>query len=373
MHMNKNLLFIIGTRPELIKIFPIINYLKTINYSNYKIVSTGQHKDLLESYWEVFDITPDYQLDIIKKGQNLTQLTSRAIIAIDNLIKEISGTFSPDIIISQGDTTTVMASSMVSFYNNIAFAHIEAGLRSFNLHHPFPEEFNRKVASIVTDFHFAPTEISKNNLVDESIPVEKIHVFGNTVIDTLVYFISSKKLEQYSFKNKSLSNLTIEGKELVLITCHRRENHNELDQLIEAVDELSTQNKKLTFIWPVHPNPNVKDRVEQSSLSERENIIITSPLEYLDLLKVMQFSKIVISDSGGIQEEAPTFKVPVLVLRETTERPEAINIGVSKLIGMNKEKIIDSFNNFSPIFPDNFINPYGDGKASKKIIQKLLS
>lgn len=367
--MSKKLLFIIGTRPELIKVFPIINYLKGINYTNYKIVATGQHKDLLESYWNVFNIQPDYQLNIIKKGQNLTLLTSKAILSIDELLKEINKEFFPDVILAQGDTTTVMAAAMVAFYNNIEFAHIEAGLRSFNLQHPFPEEFNRKVASIVTNYHFAPTTIAKENLLKENINEKKIHVVGNTVVDTLNYFIENKILENHNFSNANLNNIK---NSTVLITCHRRENHLNLNNLIEAITELSAANKNLTFIWPVHPNPNVKSKVENSVLNEKHNVIITEPLEYLDLIKIISSSKVIISDSGGIQEEAPTFGVPVLILRKTTERPEAVNLGYSKLVGMNKHEIINAFNNFNPIF-ENTKNPYGDGHSSKRIIETLIS
>jgi len=371
--MQKNLLFIIGTRPELIKVFPIINYLKKNNYTHFKIVSTGQHKDLLETYWKVFDIQPDYKLEIIKKGQNLSRLTAKAIVAIDNLIDKIKEEFIPDIILSQGDTTTVMASSMVAFYHQIKFAHIEAGLRSFDLHQPFPEEFNRKVASITTEYHFAPTEISKQNLLTENTPKNKIYVVGNTVIDTLQYFINTGILNKHCFTNHQLKKLDdITSKKLVLITCHRRENHHQLNHLIDAIDELSNKNLDLTFVWAVHPNPNVKDKVESSSLVSKKNIIITSPLDYLDLLKVLQNCNIAISDSGGIQEEAPSFKVPVLILRETTERPEALNLGISKLVGMNKTVIIDNFNHFKPKFDLKNTNPYGDGKSSEKIIKILL-
>lgn len=367
--MPKKLLFIIGTRPELIKIFPIINHLKNINYIDFKIISTGQHKDLLESYWKIFDIKPDYQLDIIKEGQNLTQLTSRAIIAIDQLLLEIESEFKPDIIISQGDTTTVMASSMVAFYNNIKFAHIEAGLRSFDLHHPFPEEFNRKIAGITAEFHFTPTTTSKNNLLKENISETKIHVVGNTVIDALQYFINSKALLNHSFLNPKLKDVY---KNCILITCHRRENHVDLNHLIDVIDQLSLDNPELTFIWPVHPNPNVKNRVLNSGLDKKRNVIITEPLDYLDLIKVISISKKIISDSGGIQEEAPTFKVPVLVLRETTERPEGIEMGLSILVGMNKELILDAFYNFNPVFGNKIFNPYGDGESSKRIINILI-
>jgi UDP-N-acetylglucosamine 2-epimerase len=367
--MSKKLLFIIGTRPELIKIFPIINLLKNTGNNNYRIVSTGQHKDLLESYWKVFDIEPNYKLDIIKEGQPLTHLTSRAIIAIEDLLTEIKNDFNPDIILAQGDTTTVMAASMVSFYNRIEFAHIEAGLRSFNLNHPFPEEFNRKVAGITAKFHFAPTTIAKENLLKENVDENKIYVVGNTVIDTLNYFIKSPILENHSFIEPKLKGIS---DKIVLITCHRRENHEHLNNLIEAVDELSTIHTDLKFIWAVHPNPNVKNKVLNSGLDNKANFIITEPLEYLDLIKAISLSVKIISDSGGIQEEAPTFKVPVLILRETTERPEAVNLGLSKLVGMNKELIIESFENFIPNFNHVNGNPYGDGEASKKIIKALI-
>lgn len=368
--MSKKLLFIIGTRPELIKVFPIINYLKTIGNKNYRIVSTGQHKDLLKSYWKVFDINPDYQLTIIKEGQNLTQLTSKAILAIDKFIHKSKNEFSPDIILAQGDTTTVMAASMVAFYNNIDFAHVEAGLRSFNMQHPFPEEFNRKIAGITAKYHFAPTVTSKKNLLQENISKENIFVVGNTVIDTLNYFINSKLLEQHQFLNQTLN--TIKGS-TVLITCHRRENHSQLNNLIEAIDILSSENKTLNFVWPVHPNPNVKSKVENSILTSKSNVFITSPLEYLDLIKIISMSFKIISDSGGIQEEAPTFGVPVLILRETTERPEAVELGLSKLVGMSKNEIINNFRDFNPKIELGSINPYGDGKTSKRIIDVLLT
>lgn len=368
--MSKNLLFIIGTRPELIKVFPIINLLKDMGYNNYRVVATGQHKDLLESYWKVFDIEPDYKLDIIKEGQSLTHLTSKAILAIENLLDEIKNDFTPEIILAQGDTTTVMAASMISFYNRIEFAHIEAGLRSFNMNHPFPEEFNRKIAGITARYHFAPTTLAKENLLNENIEKNNIYVVGNTVIDTLNYFIESPILENHDFIEPKLRGFS--GK-CVLITCHRRENHDQLTNLIEAVDELSSSNPELTFIWAVHPNPNVKNKVLNSGLDKKENFIITKPLDYLDLIKVISLSTKIISDSGGIQEEAPTFEVPVLILRETTERPEAVHLGLSILVGMNKELIKESFENFNPTFDTIKKNPYGDGETSKKIIKTLLS
>ena len=367
--MRKKLLFIIGTRPELIKMFPIINYLKTINYNDYRIVSTGQHKDLLEPYWNVFNLNPDYKLDIIKEGQNLTQLTSRAIIALDELINDKIENFKPDVILAQGDTTTVMAASMVAFYHKIEFGHVEAGLRSFDMHHPFPEEYNRRIASLSTKYHFAPTNISKENLLNENINEKNIFTVGNSVIDTLHYFINSNQIDKHTYINSKLRGLDEKN---VLITCHRRENHDYLENLIEAIDELSEEYSDLNFIWPVHPNPNVKNKVLNSSLKYKGNVFITEPLEYLDLIKVIATSEKIISDSGGIQEEAPTFKKAVLILRETTERPEAVDNGLSILVGMNKNNILDAFKNFKPNFSSSNTNPYGDGNTSKRIIDILF-
>lgn len=367
--MTKKILFIIGTRPELIKVFPIINKLKEQGNTNFRVLATGQHKDLLMSYWEIFRIQPDYELDIMVKNQSLSSLTSRVIIQLQDFLDSIQSDFYPDIIISQGDTTTVMASSMIAFYNEIEFAHIEAGLRSFNLNHPFPEEFNRKVSSIVAKYHFAPTVVSKGNLLKESVNEDLIHVVGNTVVDTINFFNQSKSLNVHSFINEELKSLSSKA---VLITCHRRENHERVNELIQAIFKLSSVYPDFTFVWPVHPNPKVHSKVLDSGLADLKNVIITSPLEYLDLLKVISFSVKIITDSGGIQEEAPSFGVPVLILRETTERPEAVDAGISILVEMKRDVIIDAFRDFNP--KSNLLNgknPYGDGKASERILKIL--
>ena len=364
--MSKKLLFIIGTRPELIKVFPIVRYLKSIGNNSFKVVSTGQHKELLQPYWKVFNMVPDYELNIIKKGQNLSSLTVRAISAIDGLISKNNFSFKPDVIIAQGDTTTVMAASIVSFYNNIKFAHIEAGLRSGDLYNPFPEELNRKIAGLTAHYHFAPTKMAMNNLLKENINRDNIHVVGNTVVDTLYYFLKSGILKGHEFICDELRGIK---NQFVLITCHRRENHTHLEELIESIHELSVENNELTFIWPVHPNPAVKNRIFESNLAKKSNVKLIPPLEYLDLLKVISQSRIVISDSGGIQEEAPSFNVPVLILREKTERPEAVEMGYSLLVGMNKNRIKKGFYDFKIKNNDKQPNPYGDGNSSERIIK----
>ena len=367
--MSKKILFIIGTRPELIKVFPIINLLKQSGYSEFRILSTGQHKELLKSYWEVFDIQPDYELDIMVKNQSLSSLTGRVLIQLQDFLDSIKNDFLPEIIISQGDTTTVMSSSMVSFFNGIEFAHIEAGLRSFDLNNPFPEEFNRKVSSLIASYHFAPTEVSKSNLIMEGIQENKIFVVGNTIVDTIEYFKISQRLKNHLFYNDALRSLK---SETILITCHRRENHEKIDELIDSVKELAIKFSNKTFVWPVHPNPKVYNKVFNSKLNDAPNIIVTEPLEYLDLLKLISISEKIITDSGGIQEEAPSFSVPVLILRKTTERPEAVDAGMSMLVSMDKSEILYAFEFFNPTEQImQTANPYGDGNSSNKILHVL--
>ena len=357
--------FIIGTRPELIKVAPVIHEAKKFNFI-IDIVNTAQHKDLLDPYWSTFNISPTHILDVMQKNQTLASLTSRAIDQIEKYIDLEK--IKPDLILAQGDTTTVMAASIVGFYNKIKFGHIEAGLRSDDLFNPFPEEFNRKVASITTDYHFCPTVLSKENLLKENICNDKIHVVGNTIIDSLNSISKSVEFENGEYSNTGLTIINKFDK-VVLITCHRRENHGQnLIEIIESISILAKDNPSFIFVWPLHPNPNVKDKLLFSSSLKLNNVFLTTPLEYIDLLRILKKSFCVISDSGGIQEEAPSFKCPVLVLRETTERPEGVRQGLAFLVGSNKLKIIEKFYELkesSPIFGEN---PYGDGKASQRII-----
>lgn len=370
------LLFIIGTRPELIKVAPIIIELKRRNTEPFLLVNTGQHKELLEKYWEVFGIQPDYSLEVILPNQDLSSLTIRAIEQINNLLKHIiSNIGKPDFILSQGDTTTVLAASIVSFYHNICFAHIEAGLRSFDLSQPYPEEFNRRVASITAKIHFAPTEIAKQNLLRENVPEEKIQIVGNTGIDALNIISGSPALKNLIFKDNRL-NTIIENprKNIVLLTCHRRENHEgNLLNIIKAVEIMAKNKRDYYFVWPVHENPKVKEIVLSSELRKLDNVCLTKPLDYVEIIKILTKSCMVITDSGGLQEEAPSFKIPVLILREKTERPEAVNAGYSKLVGSEVQNIIHAFENFKPRFEANFQNPYGDGMASQRILDFLIN
>jgi UDP-N-acetylglucosamine 2-epimerase len=361
--------FIIGTRPELIKIAPVVMEMKKRKFSSFKIINTAQHKEILEPYWEIFNNTADETLDLILPGQDLVSLNNRALLQIDELLKK---TDRPQLIIAQGDTTTVYAASVVAFYHRVPFYHLEAGLRSGNLYSPFPEEFNRRCASIAAGFHYAPTQLAKENLLKENISEDKIAVVGNTVVDALEYIRSSPLFEGLNISDKRIRSLLADNKKIVLVTCHRRENHGEnLMELIEAIGFLAKKHEDLNFVWPVHPNPNILEHVKSSGLKEMENICLTNPLSYLELIKVLSVAEKVMTDSGGIQEEAPSFGKAVLVLRTETERPEAINAGFSCLVGCNKAKIIEQFESFVP--SPGFYNPFGDGKAAFRIVDHILN
>jgi UDP-N-acetylglucosamine 2-epimerase len=354
---------VIGTRPELIKTAPVAFALKKAGIP-FRIINTAQHKDLLDPYWNIFGLKPDYSLDVMVSGQSLASLTSRILLQLQQFLDKLEE--KPSLLMAQGDTTTVMGTAMLAFYNKIPFGHIEAGLRSFDLDNPFPEEYNRKVASITTRLHFAPTELSKQNLLKENIRDNDIHVVGNTVVDALQYISSTKEFNAAGFNNSSLNQSL--GKETVLITCHRRENHGEnLNNIVAAVEELVKQNSRYTFIWLLHPNPNVKNVISTSTLKDYSNFILTQPVDYWDLLKLLSKSKIILTDSGGIQEEAPSFGKPLIVLRDVTERPEAVLAGCAKLTGAKTSLIIEAFEWARQYKASSTINPYGDGLAAARI------
>lgn len=369
--MNK-IVLIIGTRPELIKIYPLINQMKQSGFNDYLIVNSGQHQEMLTPFFDFFAIKPDYNLDIMSPGQSLGDSLARAVNQLESLIVTIrKDGHHPSILMAQGDTTTVMATALVAFYNRIRFFHLEAGLRSDNLLHPFPEELNRRVASITADFHYAPTRQAVANLESEKIPSEKIMMAGNTVVDAIELIRNSREFNKVVFSNPRVQQAVDKGNKNILITCHRRENHLHLQNIISAVGKLAATAKDHTFIWPVHANPMVKDIVMTSGLQDLPNMIICEPLNYLELLKVMSACTKILTDSGGIQEEAPSFRVPVLVMRETTERPEAVESGYAVLVGNNPEKIADAFYHFNPVFADDAKNPFGDGHASERIVEHI--
>lgn len=361
------LLVVVGTRPELIKLAPVVYSLKKKKIP-YVLLNTAQHKNLLDPYWKVFGLKPDAELDVMVPGQSLSALTARVL---QQLQEYIDGSANkPTAIMAQGDTTTVMAASMVAFYNNIPFAHVEAGLRSFDYLNPFPEEFNRRVASLITRFHFAPTGMSAKQLRNEGIKKSDIHLVGNTVVDSLQYISKTKTFRQPEYSNPALN--VLQDKKFVLITCHRRENHGEnFKKITTAIQKLITDNPQLTFLWILHPNPNIKKGLEASSITANKNFLLVDPVEYWDLLKLIKNCFIVITDSGGIQEEAPSFGKPLLVMREVTERPEAVKKGFSKLVGVSQKKILAGFKWAATVKLAKGSNPYGDGRASEKIAAVL--
>ena len=362
----KKALIVFGTRPEAIKMAPLYLELKKSKIFETRLCVTSQHKEMLFQILGFFKIIPDYNLDVMKPNQNLYGLTSEIL----NKMKNILDDYNPDLVLVHGDTTTGMAVSLASFYNKSKIGHVEAGLRTYDKLSPFPEEMNRKLISSLADFHFCPTKISKENLVRENINKKNILVSGNTVIDSLK--ISTDRILD------SPSNLIMDleskiGKnKFILVTAHRRENHGDgIKKICESLIEISNAHKSLKIIFPVHLNPKVAKPVS-TLLSGFNNIILTKPMNYEDFIWLMNKSELLISDSGGVQEEAPTFGKPVLVLRESIERPEALEAGTVILVGTNKKLIVKTVNELinDPVKYKNFsklTNPYGDGTASVKI------
>lgn len=365
----KKISFVFGTRPEAIKLAPVILRFKQENSFDVNVCVTAQHREMLDQVLNVFEIKPDVDLNLMRPDQTLANLTAESILELDRYFKS----FKPDILFVQGDTTTVLAAALAAFYNKIKIAHVEAGLRTFNKSAPFPEEINRVLTSHIVDFHFAPTETAKNNLIKEGIPVEKIFVTGNTVIDALLYAkdIVVKNPPEIPGLRKEIF---YSGKPFVLITGHRRENFGEgFENICTAIAELADNFKDHYFIYPVHLNPNVRKPVNKI-LGNKKNILLLEPLTYLPFVYLMTKAKIILTDSGGIQEEAPSLGKPVLVMREVTERPEAVEAGCVKLVGTNKNIIIE---NVEALLTDTeyyngmqkTINPYGDGKTATRIIK----
>ena len=369
----KKILSIFGTRPEAIKMAPVIKELEKDKSLKSKVCVTAQHRGMLDQVLKIFNIKPDFDLDLMKRDQNLSDLTARILMNVTKVFED----FKPDIILVHGDTTTTLASTLAAYYHKIPVGHVEAGLRTGNIFSPWPEEGNRKLTDTITKYHFAPTEISKQNLINESINKNNIHITGNTVIDALFLakdiISSNKKIlskfnNQFSFLNKD--------RKLVLITGHRRESFgNGFKQICNGIAHLANKFKEVEFLYPMHLNPNVRKPVTKL-LSKYENIFLIEPVDYLPFVYLMDKAHILLTDSGGIQEEAPSLGKPVLLMRETTERPEAVDAGTVKLVGTNSKKIISettelltsskAYNSMS--FSHN---PYGDGKASKRIIEVL--
>lgn len=366
---------VIGTRPEAIKLAPVIKELERYP-EEFKVVvvATAQHREMLDQVLGLFKITPHYDLDIMEDNQTLSGITARILKKLDPLIRKEK----PDWILIQGDTTTTFISALIGFYYKAKIGHIEAGLRTYDKYHPFPEEINRRLTGVLTDFHFAPTERAKQNLLSEGIPEENVFVTGNTVIDALLITLEKLKNDKSKsqYLNSQLSFLNSKSTKLILITAHRRENLGKpLRNICFAIKEIVKNNPDVEIIYPVHLNPNVQEPVKRI-LKDNQRIHLISPLDYESFVYLTSKSYLILTDSGGIQEEAPSLGKPVLVLREVTERPEAVQAGTVKIVGTNKDKIIEETQrllNDEILYKkmSRAINPYGDGKSAKRIIEIL--
>ncbi|MDR2147160.1 MAG: UDP-N-acetylglucosamine 2-epimerase (non-hydrolyzing) [Tannerella sp.] len=382
----KKMMLVFGTRPEAIKMAPLVKeFQKYPEHFTTIVCVTGQHREMLDQVLNLFEIVPDYDLNIMKQGQDLYDITSKILLGMrDVLVKE-----KPDMVLVHGDTTTSTATALSAFYQQIPVGHVEAGLRTHNIYSPWPEEMNRQITGRIATFNFAPTPLSRQNLLDESIDQQNIIVTGNTVIDALLYV--SEKLNTDALLKKtieqSLSQLGLPKdkqdkwvglRKLVLITGHRRENFGTgFLNMCEAIRQLSHKYPQVDFVYPVHLNPNVQKPVYEL-LKHIPNVFLINPLEYLPFVYLMQQSHLILTDSGGVQEEAPGLGKPVLVMRDTTERPEAVEAGTVKLVGTDKDKIIQTFDelmNNKNVYQtmSEAINPYGDGKACSRIVSALIN
>lgn len=362
-------LTVFGTRPEGIKMSPVIKRLNEHDLIEHKACVTGQHREMLDQVMDIFKIKPDYDLNIFKGGQSLSEITTKSLIGLEKVIKE----FKPDLLLVQGDTTTVFAGALAGFYNDVKIGHIEAGLRSGDLYSPFPEEANRKLTGIVTNLHFAPTETSRENLLNEGYDDSTIYITGNTSIDALLEVTS----KEYTFENEFLNNLDYDNKKIILLTSHRRENLGEpMENIFTAMKEIVEKHSDVEVVFPVHLNPKVRD-IANKILRDNEKVHLIEPLDYLPFAHLQKKAYLIVTDSGGVQEEAPTLGKPVLVVRRETERPEGIKAGTAKLIGLEKENIfkqVDLLLNDSDEYKkmSTAVNPYGDGHASQKIVEVIV-
>ena len=359
----KSIICVVGTRPEAIKMAPVILALKEEPWANVRVLATAQHRHMLDQVNEFFGIEPDIDLNIMRPNQALTTLTARLLLELDDVLQAEK----PEAVLVQGDTTTVMTVALACFYHRIPIGHIEAGLRTWDIQNPFPEEANRVIAGKLARWHFAPTEGSKQNLLKEGVPDKDVIVTGNTVIDALL--ITAEK-------NLMLDVPLDPAKRLVLVTSHRRENFGEpFRNICRALRTLAKNNPGVQFLYPVHPNPNVKD-VAYEFLAELSNFKLCEPLDYAPFIAAMKQAHIILTDSGGVQEEAPALGKPVLVLRDETERPEAVDQGVVKLVGPNYENIVKEAQR---LLDDDEayrsmargVSPYGDGHAAERIVKVL--
>jgi len=376
----KKILIVFGTRPEAIKMSPLVKAFDKEENIQSRVCVTAQHREMLDQVLDIFDITPDYDLNLMRDGQDLYDITANVLLGMRDVLID----FKPDIVLVHGDTTTTSATALSAFYQKIRVGHIEAGLRTNNIYSPFPEEANRQITTVLSNYHFAPTQESKDNLLRENKPDKDIIVSGNTVIDAL--FMALEKIKNSkNLKSKILANIEeyykLDSRRFILVTGHRRENFGQgFINICKALKELALNNRDIDIVYPVHLNPNVQKPVKEI-LMNISNIYLIPPLSYQSFIYLMNRSYFIITDSGGVQEEAPSLGKPVLVMRDTTERPEAVSAKTVKLVGTDTQKIIYE----AQILLDDTIsykkmskahNPYGDGKASDRIvdfIKKVVS
>ena len=373
----KKILLVFGTRPEAIKMAPLVKALqKDTEHFETRVCVTAQHRQMLDQVLEVFGITPEYDLNIMAPNQDLYDITAKVLLGLREVLKD----FRPDTVLVHGDTTTSMAASLAAFYMQIPVGHVEAGLRTYNMLSPWPEEMNRQVTDRICTYYFAPTEQSRANLLQENIDAEKIFITGNTVIDALLMAVdiisTTAGVKEKMAKELQEKGYTVGDREYILVTGHRRENFGDgFLHICKAIKELAALHPEMDIVYPVHLNPNVQKPVYEL-LSSLSNVYLISPLDYLPFIYAMQHSTLLLTDSGGVQEEAPSLGKPVLVMRDTTERPEAVEAGTVKLVGTNAEAIVS---NVTALLLDKEMykrmsethNPYGDGQACERIIAAL--
>lgn len=360
---------VFGTRPEAIKMAPVVHALEESPHCEVAVAVTAQHREMLDQVLKLFNIVPEYDLDIMEEGQTLFDVTSKSLLGLDQVLKAAA----PDMILVHGDTTTTFAGALASFYHQIPVGHVEAGLRTGNKFSPFPEEINRKLTGVLTDLHFAPTQTAKENLLSEGVEEDRIDVTGNTVIDALLKTVTAS----YRFDDSELNEAVNGGKRIILATTHRRENLGEpMRQVYRALKDILEKFPDTLAIFPVHKNPKVRECVREE-LGEHERILLIEPMEYEPFANLMSRSTLILTDSGGIQEEAPSLGVPVLVLRDTTERPEAVLAGTVKLVGTSHEAVFKEADRLLSCRAayeqmSSASNPYGDGAAAKRIVKAIL-
>ena len=373
----KKILLVFGTRPEAIKMAPLVKALpKDTEHFETRVCVTAQHRQMLDQVLEVFGITPEYDLNIMAPNQDLYDITAKVLLGLREVLKD----FRPDTVLVHGDTTTSMAASLAAFYMQIPVGHVEAGLRTYNMLSPWPEEMNRQVTDRICTYYFAPTEQSRANLLQENIDAKKIFITGNTVIDALLMAVdiisTTAGVKEKMAKELQEKGYTVGDREYILVTGHRRENFGDgFLHICKAIKELAALHPEMDIVYPVHLNPNVQKPVYEL-LSSLSNVYLISPLDYLPFIYAMQHSTLLLTDSGGVQEEAPSLGKPVLVMRDTTERPEAVEAGTVKLVGTNAEAIVS---NVTALLLDKEMykrmsethNPYGDGQACERIIAAL--